>query len=116
MKIKRLPHFFTAREIADMFQQPAALIDRMIRTGIHPPFIWRPRWAAPRWSEDSFPAWNKILRDVDLSTLPEDPPPLTRPEKVFEGSRPRGATRQQLDQFLRLFPKREQERLRALAD
>jgi len=114
--LKSLPHFLTGREIAHLFQQPPELIDRMVRCGIHPPWTWRKRWPEPRWPDDSFPAWHRILSDVDVSSIPQNPPPLEHPARTFRESRFTEPAAAQIEQFLSLFPKREQERLRALGD
>ncbi len=111
MRVENLPHYFSAAEIADLIGQPPALLERLLRCGIHPPWVWRSHWKQPRFGIEAIGPWLKILDEIDLDTLPVSPPPLERPEEVFRDSRK--ATNADVKQFLRLLPVKTQERLRA---
>jgi len=98
MRTTILPHHFTTREIADLLDQPAVLLQRLVRCKICPPWIWRKRWPEPRWPLSTVPEWLRILDRVDLNSLPLDPPPLERS---------RGPTVEQLETALRWRLRRE---------
>jgi hypothetical protein len=94
-KLIPLQHHHTAREVAALLQKDPGVIDRLIRCHRHPVWKWAPRWKEPRFAAEAFPEWRRILDTVDLDSLPEDPPPLERPEETFSGSR-RGPTDKEL--------------------
>jgi hypothetical protein len=80
---KKLPHYHTSCEIADLLGQPEALIRRMVHAKRCPGWIWRPNWREPRFAESSIPEWLRLLDEIDVTALPLNPPPLERPERVF---------------------------------
>ena len=94
-KLLMLPHFHTGAEVAALLQANPVIIDRLMRCGIHPLWTWEPRWKEPRFRADTIPEWRRILDTVDLDSLPENPPPLERPEETFRESR-QGATAEDL--------------------
>jgi len=79
-----LPHLYLAEEMGTLLGQPPGLLTRLVRSRIHPPYVWKPPWREPRWPLSTVPQWLQILRSLDLSSLPENPPPLERPVDVFE--------------------------------
>jgi len=107
---KDLPHYFSIDELADFISQPPALIERLCRCKIHPPWIWGSRWREPRFPIETAPEWQRILDSVDPNTLPENPPPLERPTWVFKQSRKRRDT--DLEIILKCLPPKTTERLR----
>ena len=88
----KLSHFSSIPEIADRTGRPESLIRRMVNAKRCPYWIWKPRWREPRFHESSIPEWLRLLDEVDLDALPEDLPPLERPQKVFRGSKKRQKT------------------------
>jgi|SRR5271157_4686084 len=94
-KLITLPHYHTSGEIAALLTIDSAVINRLIRASIHPPWTWKPRWKEPRWDSSTISDWLNILNSVDLNSLPKNPPPLERPEETFRESR-RGPTAKEL--------------------
>jgi len=88
MKRDQIPIHLTISDIAGLCDSNPETIDRLIRSGIHPPWRWTRQMSRPRFGWDTIPAWLRILSDVDLSSLPSDPPPLQRPADVFEQTGP----------------------------
>ncbi len=86
-KLISLPHLHTSTEVAALLQADSGVIDRLVRCGCHPPWVWKPRWKEPRWDSSTIPEWRRILDTIDLATLPKDPPPLQRPSEVFKKNR-----------------------------
>ncbi len=79
----RMEIFLTIRDVADLCSIDVSVIDRLARCGIHPPWRWARPMKSPRWSESTIPQWLQILDEIDLSSLPADPPPLEGPGKTF---------------------------------
>jgi len=94
-KIISLPHLHSSKEVANLLQVDPGIIDRLIRSKIHPEWVWMPKWKKPRFAAETFPEWHRILESFDLNSLPEDPPPLERPADVFQNRR-RGPTAAEL--------------------
>src|SRR5208283_5209373 len=90
-KLITLPHCHTSREVEGLLQADPGIIDRLVRSGIHPPWVWQKRWCEPRWDSSTISDWLNILDTVDLDSLPENPPALERPVEAFQCRR-RGAT------------------------
>jgi hypothetical protein len=76
-------------------------------------WVWRDHWDEPRFSESSISAWMRAIDGYPVGCFHGTPPPLHRPVHVIAG-RSRGATREEVEVFLRLFPERERARLRSL--
>jgi len=82
-----LKAYLSMTEIADLLNQPENLIRRMVNAKRCPGWIWKLHWKQPRFAQSSIPEWLRLLDEIDLDTLPLNPPPLERPEQVFKQSR-----------------------------
>ena len=79
----------TIFDVAELNHVPSWDIERLIRCGIHPPYHWGPRLKLPRFHPNTRPEWARILSDVDIDSLPENPPPLKRrPERCERSTEP----------------------------
>jgi len=107
---KELPNYLTTDQMADLIGKPPALLERLLRCGIHPPYKWRRNCKQPRFGIETIGAWAKIADSIDLDSLPVNPPSLERPTEVFRNSRKE--TRADVKLFLSLLPRKNQERLR----
>jgi hypothetical protein len=107
---KILPHYFSTDEMADLIGKPPALLERLLRSHRHPPYVWRRNWKRPRFGIETIGPWLKILDEIDLDSLPTNPPPMERPTEVFRESRK--ATAADVKLFLSLLPVKTQERFR----
>ena len=118
MSNKPLPHLSSSQEVADLLGAEESLLRRLFASGIHPPYIWHTRWPGPRFDEQAICDWIKILRDVDLDSLPEKTPPIERPEDAFEHSRRRHPepSKSDLEIFAQGLPKKVRDRLRAAGE
>ncbi|MFH1113713.1 MAG: hypothetical protein V1792_07300 [Pseudomonadota bacterium] len=115
MSNKALSHLSSFQEVADLLGVEESLLRRLFASGIHPQYIWHSHWPEPRFDEQAICDWIKILRDVDLDSLPEKIPPLERPEDAFEHSRRRyrKPSKRDLEIFAQLLHNKVRERLRA---
>ena len=110
-KREKLPVYLTIFDVADALGVPSHLIITLLRCGIHPPYHWARRMKLPRFAPDTLADWKRILKDVDLDTLPTNPPPLKRrPERC---ERERGATEKELAIFEKLIGKPSKKRGKA---
>jgi hypothetical protein len=82
-KRDRLVHYSSIAELADLFNVPVDIVERYVRNGIHPVYMWPRRWKQPRWHPDQLTEWGRIVADVDPATLPTNPPRLQRPVRIM---------------------------------
>lgn len=93
MSREPIPNFLRIEDLAGLLDTTPDVLELLIRCQIHPPWRWTRQMKRPRFGWKTVPEWLRILESVDLDTLPSDPPPLQRPEEVFED---RGPTPQDL--------------------
>ncbi len=95
-----IPINLTMNDIASLCDKALELIDKLVRCKICPEYIWRPEMSQPRWHPNTIGEWLRIFDQIDLDTLPEDPPPLERPSEIFQ---PKGPTAKELKIFRRIL-------------
>jgi hypothetical protein len=102
-----IPINLTMADIAMMCGEPIEIIDRLARCRICPAYVWKSKMSQPRWHPNTIGQWLRILEDVDLDSLPLNPPPLQRPTEVF---RDRGPTKKELALVRKVLGIRESEK------
>jgi hypothetical protein len=82
-----LKHSLSIVEVADLTGHVPETIHKLAALGRCPTYLWRKKWKQPRWEELSIGEWLRTLASIDVNALPEQCPPLERPEAVFSESR-----------------------------